>query len=273
MRRHKWTLLARGLALTLLIATAIFRPARTELVSPTNEPTPVLAGRVTRIIDGDGIWVRLDSGPIEVRLGYIDAPEADQVWGRDSTAALARRVNGREVALDVVTQDRYHRLVAVVYLADENINAWMVKQGHAWAYRQYATDSSYCAWEGEARARGWGLWAPAQLPRVAPWEVRAKNHGALNSYTDYKGETVENCIATMQHRPSAVLASNAPVQSRSETPPSKKCRIKGNISRNGHIYHVPGSRWYGETEIDETKGERWFCSEKEARDAGWRPPK
>lgn len=49
------------------------------------------------------------------------------------------------------------------------------------------------------------------------------------------------------------------------------CRIKGNISLNGErIYHVPGGEWYDETRIDRIKGERWFCSEDEARKAGWR---
>jgi hypothetical protein len=28
-----------------------------------------------------------------------------------------------------------------------------------------------------------------------------------------------------------------------------------------------------ETLIDELKGERWFCTEEEARDAAWRAPK
>jgi hypothetical protein len=51
------------------------------------------------------------------------------------------------------------------------------------------------------------------------------------------------------------------------------CRIKGNISGNGKIYHVPGSDAYAKTRIDESKGERWFCSEDEARAAGWRAPR
>ena len=55
--------------------------------------------------------------------------------------------------------------------------------------------------------------------------------------------------------------------------PKTGCLIKGNISKNGRIYHVRGSKWYDETIIDESKGERWFCSEDEARVAGWRPPK
>lgn len=53
---------------------------------------------------------------------------------------------------------------------------------------------------------------------------------------------------------------------------SGDCRIKGNISyqTGKRIYHVPGGRWYSRTKINESKGERWFCSEAEARAAGWR---
>lgn len=51
------------------------------------------------------------------------------------------------------------------------------------------------------------------------------------------------------------------------------CNIKGNISENGKIYHVPGSRWYNATRINEANGERWFCSELEALAAGWRSPR
>jgi len=48
------------------------------------------------------------------------------------------------------------------------------------------------------------------------------------------------------------------------------CPIKGNISKNGRIYHTPWSRWYAKTRINTSKGERWFCSEAEALAAGWR---
>ena len=48
------------------------------------------------------------------------------------------------------------------------------------------------------------------------------------------------------------------------------CRIKGNISRNGRIYHLPGQEHYDATRISRGKGERWFCTEAEARAAGWR---
>ncbi len=50
------------------------------------------------------------------------------------------------------------------------------------------------------------------------------------------------------------------------------CNIKGNVSINTgeRIYHVPGQTFYSETVINSRYGERWFCSEAEARAAGWR---
>ncbi len=59
------------------------------------------------------------------------------------------------------------------------------------------------------------------------------------------------------------------------TPVPAHCRIKGNIHMDSgeRVYHTPDSPWYGRTEIDTRAGERWFCTEQEARDAGWRAPK
>ena len=52
------------------------------------------------------------------------------------------------------------------------------------------------------------------------------------------------------------------------------CNIKGNVNTRGErIYHVPGQRYYEKTVIAASHGERWFCSEAEARKAGWRKSK
>lgn len=50
------------------------------------------------------------------------------------------------------------------------------------------------------------------------------------------------------------------------------CDIKGNISFNSgeKIYHVPGQKYYDSTIIEPAYGERWFCTEAEARTNGWR---
>ncbi len=53
---------------------------------------------------------------------------------------------------------------------------------------------------------------------------------------------------------------------------SPRCTIKGNISQETgeRIYHLPGDEFYQKTRIRWLRGERWFCSEAEARAAGWR---
>ncbi|RFC69232.1 hypothetical protein DY251_00285 [Mesorhizobium denitrificans] len=52
------------------------------------------------------------------------------------------------------------------------------------------------------------------------------------------------------------------------------CNIKGNISVTGErIYHMPGQRYYNKTIVSSIYGERYFCSEVEARRAGWRRSK
>ncbi len=53
---------------------------------------------------------------------------------------------------------------------------------------------------------------------------------------------------------------------------SPACNIKGNISiaTGERIYHMPGQKYYARTIINTSEGEHWFCSEKEARAAGWR---
>ena len=64
-------------------------------------------------------------------------------------------------------------------------------------------------------------------------------------------------------------------QSEGRATPTPECRIKGNIStKTGErIYHLPGQRFYNQTRIDPSKGERWFCSEDDAKRAGWRKSK
>ncbi|MBU0582058.1 MAG: hypothetical protein KKB66_01650 [Alphaproteobacteria bacterium] len=57
--------------------------------------------------------------------------------------------------------------------------------------------------------------------------------------------------------------------------PGSGCAIKGNVSiiTGERIYHVPGQDYYAQTRISPEWGERWFCSEADARRAGWRKSK
>ena len=248
--------------------------ARAPVGEPWAPEGPVLVGRVLSVTDGDTIKVELASGPIEVRFHSIDTPERAQPWGREAKAALAQRLQGAEVALEPFEQDRYGRMIAVVYLGDVNVNAWLVQEGHAWVYRQYARDERYCQAEGEARAARRGLWALPPAEQLPPWEWRAVKDRRRVGYSDYSQETVANCIAALGRPPAEVAPRpllDAPSSSGSTG--AGGCRIKGNIGSSGKVYHLPGSPGYANTQIDESKGERWFCTEDEARAAGWRAPR
>jgi len=49
------------------------------------------------------------------------------------------------------------------------------------------------------------------------------------------------------------------------------CPIKGDVKGGRRIYVLPWMRGYERVRIRRSRGERWFCSEAEARQAGWKP--
>lgn len=129
-----------------------------------------LSGSVVGVIDGDTIDVLVENRPVRVRLAQIDAPERKQAFGTRSRQALSTMVFRQAVTVAEAGPDRYGRTVGTVFVAGLNVNAEMVNQGMAWAYRQYVTDRSLIELEGQARAAHRGLWADP-VP-VEPWLYR-----------------------------------------------------------------------------------------------------
>ncbi len=253
----------------------------------------VLHGTVERVRDGDGAFVRLDSGPMEVRFYGIDAPELKGPFGREAKRALQRLIGGREVELVPVSQDSYERMIAVVLAGGESVNEAMLAGGYAWAYRNYLGqipgESRYCELEAQARAARRGLWSQPSTYWLPPWIYRARARGQRGPQVasrDYSRETAADCltaVATARERRRTAERSAQPQAPRGPTDDGSRpkplradaaCAIKGNINRRGErIYHRPGSASYDDTRIDERRGERWFCTEEEARAAGWRAPR
>ncbi len=221
----------------------IFRGDQIEVL---NGQAEVLSGRA-RTVDGDTLKVN----GARVRLHGIDAPESAQTciadgrrWrcGQRAASALAQRISGRSVACKERARDAYGRMVAVCRAGGKDLNAWLVSQGWALAYRRYSLD--YVDEEASARTARRGVWRGRF---VEPWDWRA-------------GVRLDSTRAPVQQH-----------RGRTARPGASRCRIKGNISRKGaRIYHVPGGRYYESTRISPSKGERWFCTEAEARAAGWR---
>ena len=154
---------------------------------------------VTSVIDGDTIKVQVAEGPVTIRLRHIDAPELNQPGGGAATRALHKRLLAQEVSLHDVTRESDEHWVAVVRLGDENINGWMVKQGHAWAYRGHTRDSDYCVWEHAARSLKRGLWADKHW--TSPWDWRTSQRDSLFFVSDYSNATTAGCMRVISDTP------------------------------------------------------------------------
>ena len=72
-------------------------------------------------------------------------------------------------------------MIGIIYLDSRNINLEMVKEGWAWAYRQYLARpyaSEYIDAERQARTKRLGLWQQAnpQPPREFRRRVRIRGN-------------------------------------------------------------------------------------------------
>jgi endonuclease YncB( thermonuclease family) len=144
-------------------------------------PLPSSAGEVAvgiaSVVDGDTIEIHGE----RIRLFGIDAAETRQSCedasgkpyrcGQQAALALADRINQKSIRCEGRTRDRYGRLVAICYLGDEDLDAWLVSQGLALAFRKYST--LYVPEEDAARAAKRGLWAGSF---EEPWEWRKGQH-------------------------------------------------------------------------------------------------
>jgi endonuclease YncB( thermonuclease family) len=70
--------------------------------------------------------------------------------------------------------DRYGRTVADCSVRGEDIELWLVRSGHAMAYRKYS--SAYIGAEQEAKNAKRGIWAGQDQP---PWKWRKDRRGGL----------------------------------------------------------------------------------------------
>lgn len=137
---------------------------------------PCVDALVVGITDGDTVTLLVDDNgqrsQVRLRLTEIDTPERAQPWGTRARQALADKVFRRQVRIMSAGEDRYGRMLGRIYLDGRDINREMVREGHAWAYRQYLSDDSLLADERRAREAGAGLWSLPQAQQVPPWEWR-----------------------------------------------------------------------------------------------------
>jgi endonuclease YncB( thermonuclease family) len=135
---HRWRfggLLALGLA-----ALAFSGGIVDANLSDTDITGPI------RVIDGD----TFDVAGTRIRLHAIDAPENDQmceteqgtdwVCGGWITKVVKDRYTGAVAECDAVDTDRYGRTVARCTALGDDVGAWLVREGLAFAYVKYGAD-------------------------------------------------------------------------------------------------------------------------------------
>lgn len=195
---------------------------------------------VTEVVDGDTFVI--EDG-IRIRMLNVDAPETGECYGAEAKENLVEGLLGREVVLekDQSARDNYGRLLRYVFTYEENpetdselVNAEVVRQG--FALEDYVSPnrrylSQIQAGEREAQEEGVGIWGECDI---------AEN----------KAERSD--------------------REQDSEPFSDECVIKGNISKNfTKDYFLPGCPNYKRVKVDPRKGEKWFCTEEDAREDGW----
>lgn len=145
-----------------LFSAAILIALTASICAPAAS-AELLVGRA-KIIDGDTIEIARQ----RIRLFGIDAPESEQTclaageqWscGQNATFGFSAIIERQWVHCRQKDKDQYGRIVAVCNLAGTggpDVNAAMVRQGWALAYRRYSKD--YVADEDTARKAKAGLW-------------------------------------------------------------------------------------------------------------------
>ena len=130
---------------------------------------PPPAGQV-RVIDADTV----DVDGVRYRLHGIDAPEARQTcraWGLtwDCGAAATEALMSRAAGMSCAGggADRFGREIGTCSSGGVDLNAWLVANGWALAYRQFSTD--YVGQEERARSNRRGIHRGAF---VEPWDWR-----------------------------------------------------------------------------------------------------
>lgn len=187
------------------------------------------------VVDGDTI----DIGSQRIRLEGIDAPEAAQSCGARAGGNWACGHAAAEALAKMIGKRRVTCRSAGMDKYDRLLgicSADGVVINAEMVRRGYAWafvkySTRYIKEEADARTAAAGIWQGVAEPA---WVYREKRW--------------------------KVVEGDAP----------KGCAIKGNITENGQIYHMPWSPWYGRVRVDANRGERWFCSESEAQSAGWR---
>ena len=134
----------------------------------------VYADQLT-VTDGDTIRI----GEERIRFSGIDAPELKQTClyqeiefncGEFSKNLLIEKIANQEVNCIRESKDQYGRTLAECFVGKESLSSYLVREGYAFAYRDYS--DQFIADEEFAQSRGNGMWS---MEFLFPWDYRRQN--------------------------------------------------------------------------------------------------
>ncbi len=119
------------------------------------------------VYDGDTVKIVDDSQTYKLRLNHIDAPERNQRYGKKSRRALMKLCKNTSIQVTITGADKYHRKLGNLACDQQDVSAYMLKNGHAWFSKHYSKKQSFAEAEQNARKSKLGLWK-AEKP-MPPW--------------------------------------------------------------------------------------------------------
>ncbi|MFJ7668056.1 thermonuclease family protein [Lysinibacillus sp. NPDC097195] len=209
------------------------------------------------VIDGDTIRIKYNGSSEKVRFLLVDTPETNhetlgvQPYGPEAKEFTKQLLAGQDTVyleFDVSYRDKYNRLLAYIYTKDGiSVQEQLLKNGLARVAYIYAPNTKHVDWFKSIQKT-------AQQSALGIWSVE--------DYVTNRGYDKEAYYAATTDQQDNVDSNNV-----ESTKTNNSCVIKGNINAKGNkIYHMPGQRNY-----DNTIAEEMFCTEKEAKDAGFIP--
>ncbi len=215
-----------------------------------NQPTStsgnedLIEVELLNVIDGDTIKVKYNGKTETIRYLLIDTPEVrhqtlgNQPLGDEASSRNKQLLKDATVSLEFDVGDRYDdfgRLLAYVYADGESVQQVLLQEGLARVAYVFAPNTRHLDSFEEAETI-------ARQAELNIWQY--EQYVTKRGFDKTKVKEVKT----------------------SETKANEKCLIKGNInSENKKIYHIPSGKYY-----DQTKPEKWFCTEQQALDAGFK---
>ena len=209
----------------------------------------------------------IDVGGVTYRLGGIDAPAADQVciddhadsWacGTEARDQLTGLIGGRDVRCEDLGPDvvygKWHVGICTAGDDTKSLNQLLVRRGLAMNSAS-AGQSRFGEDETDAKTNRRGLWKGCF---VAPQDFRTgRKDGQLLGGACRADKDREIREALFPQHPA--MPSGCGIKGKY----ALRARVTGNIG----IYHLQACRSYPAM----TNPDRWFCSEDDARAAGFR---